>query len=62
MPVFWHSKDRPPFRQIYQGLSRLRQQYPAFRNDGVIWLRNSDEADLVTLMRLDSKDRVRGRH
>jgi glycosidase len=56
MPVFWHSKERPPFRQIYQGLSRLRQQYPAFRNDGVIWLHNSDESNLVTLMRLDNKD------
>jgi glycosidase len=56
MPVFWHSKDRPPFRQIYQGLSRLRQQYTAFRNDRVIWLHNSDEANLVTLMRLDNKD------
>jgi cyclomaltodextrinase / maltogenic alpha-amylase / neopullulanase len=56
MPVFWHSKERPPFRQIYQGLGRLRQQYAAFRNDRVIWLRNSDEANLVTLMRLDSKD------
>ena len=56
MPVFWHSKERPPFRQMYQGLSRLRQQYPAFRNDRVIWLHNSDESNLVTLMRLDSKD------
>jgi glycosidase len=56
MPVFWHSKERPPFRQIYQGLTRLRQQYSAFRNDRVIWLHNSDEASLVTLMRPDSKD------
>ena len=56
MPVFWHSKERPAFRQIYQGLGKLRQQYPAFRNERVIWLRNSEEANLVTLMRLDSKD------
>ena len=50
------SKERPAFRQIYQGLGKLRQQYPAFRNERVIWLRNSEEANLVTLMRLDSKD------
>jgi cyclomaltodextrinase / maltogenic alpha-amylase / neopullulanase len=56
LPVFWHPKDRPPLREIYQGLIKLRRQYPAFRNDRVIWLRNSDEANLVTLMRLDNKD------
>ena len=56
MPVFWRPKERPPLRQIYQGLIKLRKQYPAFRNDRVIWLRNSDEANLVTLLRLDSKD------
>ena len=56
MPVFWHSKDRPPFREIYQALIRLRKQYPAFRNDRVVWLRNSDEANLVTFMRLDDND------
>ena len=35
---------------------KLRAQYPAFHNDRVIWLHNSDEANLVTLMRLDGKD------
>ena len=43
-------------REIYQGLIKLRKQYPAFRNDRVIWLHNSDEANLVTFLRLDSKD------
>ena len=56
LPVFWQSKERPPLRQIYQGLIRLRKAYPAFGNDRVIWLHNSDEANLVTLMRLDEKD------
>jgi cyclomaltodextrinase / maltogenic alpha-amylase / neopullulanase len=56
LPVFWHPKDRPPLRQIYQGLIRLRQQHPAFCNSRVIWLHNSDEANLITLMRLDNKD------
>jgi glycosidase len=56
LPVFWHPKDRPPLREIYQGLIKLRAQYPAFRTDRVIWLHNSDEANLVTLMRLDGKD------
>jgi len=56
MPVFWKPKERPPLRDIYRDLIKLRQQYPAFRNDRVVWLRNSADADLVTLMRLDDKD------
>ena len=56
MPVFWHSKDRPPFRAIYKSLISLREQYPAFCNDRVVWLHNSAEADLVTFMRADGND------
>ncbi len=56
MPVFWNPKERPPLREIYHGLIQLRKQYAAFHNNRVIWLRNSDEANLVTLMRLDAND------
>jgi cyclomaltodextrinase len=56
MPVFWKPKERPPLRDIYRDLIKLRKQYPAFRNDSVTWLRNSNEADLVTMMRHDDKD------
>jgi cyclomaltodextrinase / maltogenic alpha-amylase / neopullulanase len=56
LPVFWHPKDRPALREIYRDLIKLRKQYAAFRNDRVVWLRNSNPADLVTLMRLDAKD------
>jgi glycosidase len=56
LPVFWHSKGRPALREIYRELIRLRKENPAFRNDRVVWLRNSDEANLVTLMRLDEKN------
>jgi glycosidase len=56
MPVFWKPKERPPFRQIYTELSRLRKQYPAFHNDRVVWLHNSDENNLLSFMRLDNKD------
>src|SRR6185295_16420400 len=48
MPVFWKPKERPPLRDIYRDLIKLRKQYAPFRNDRVIWLRNSDEANLVT--------------
>lgn len=56
LPVFWHPKGRPPLREIYHGLIQLRRQYPAFRNDRVVWLHNSDESNLVTFMRLDERD------
>lgn len=56
LPIFWHPKDRPPLRGIYKDLIRLRRQHPAFRNDRVVWLANSDEANLVTLMRQDDKE------
>ena len=56
LPVFWASKERPPLRDIYRDLIKLRKQYAPFRNDRVVWLRNSNETDLVTLMRLDEKD------
>jgi glycosidase len=56
LPIFWHPKERPPLRDIYRDLIRLRKQYAPFRNDSVNWLRNSDPADLVTFMRADAKD------
>jgi glycosidase len=56
VPVFWKPKDRPPIREIYRGLLKLRAEYPAFHNDRVVWLKNSDESNLVTFMRLDEKD------
>lgn len=56
MPVFWKSKERPPLRDIYRELIKVRKACAPFRNNRVIWLRNSSEADLVTIMRLDEKD------
>ena len=56
MPIFWHPKGRPPFRDIYKDLIRLRKQYPAFSSDQVTWLHNSDEADVVSFLRPDSKN------
>jgi cyclomaltodextrinase / maltogenic alpha-amylase / neopullulanase len=56
LTIFWHPKERPPMRSIYRDLIRLRRQNPAFRSDRVVWLRNSAENDLVTLLRPDDKD------
>jgi glycosidase len=56
LTIFWHPKERPPLRAIYRDLIKLRRQYPAFRSDRMVWLRNSAEADLITLLRSDDKD------
>jgi cyclomaltodextrinase len=56
LPIFWQPRERPPLRAIYRDLIKLRSRYPPFRSDRVIWLKNSNETELVTLMRLDDKD------
>ncbi|MGO9202423.1 MAG: alpha-amylase family glycosyl hydrolase [Limisphaerales bacterium] len=56
LPIFWKPKDRPPLREIYRDLIKLRKGCPAFRSDRVDWLRNSQEADLVTFLRPDTKE------
>src|SRR5208337_5247670 len=56
LPIFWKPKDRPPLREIYRDLIKLRKGCPAFRNDRVDWLPNSQEADLVTFLRPDTKE------
>jgi glycosidase len=54
LTIFWNPKGRPPLRQIYQGLIKLREQYPAsFCNNQVKWLPNSEQKDVVTFMRSD---------
>ena len=56
MPVFWHPKERPPLRDIYRDLIKLRRQSPAFRNDRVTWLENSAAKNVVSFLRADAKD------
>jgi len=56
LTIFWHPKDRPLMRRTYRDLAALRKQYPAFKNDTVTWLPNSDPANLVTFSRQDDKD------
>ena len=56
VPVFWHPGGRPPLRDIYRDLIKLRQKNPAFCNDDVVWLTNSAPAEVVSFLRRDSKD------
>ena len=56
LPVFWKPKERPPLRAIYRDLIQLRKKHAAFQNEHVIWLPNSQPADVITFMRRDGKD------
>ncbi|HYA79263.1 MAG TPA: alpha-amylase family glycosyl hydrolase [Candidatus Nitrosopolaris sp.] len=57
MPVFWHPGGRPPLRDIYRDLIKLRKQYAAFYNGfEVIWLENSASGDVVSMLRRDAND------
>jgi glycosidase len=56
MPVFWEAGGRPPLRDYYRDLIKLRKQYAAFYNGDVMWLQNTAPAEIVSLRRADAKD------
>ena len=56
MPVFWNPGGRPPLRDIYRDLIKLRKQYAAFYNGDVVWLENTTPGEVVSLLRRDAKD------
>jgi glycosidase len=56
MPVFWHAGGRPPLRNIYRDLIRLRKQYAALNGGDVAWLQNTAAEEVVSFLRKDEKD------
>lgn len=56
LPIFWSPRDRPPEREIYRDLIRLRKENAPFRDGRVVWLPNSSEASLVTFKRVDDEN------
>ena len=56
MPVFWHPGGRPPLRDIYRDLIKLRKQHAAFVNGEVVWLDNSAPGEIISLLRRDAKE------
>ena len=56
LPVFWNVNGRPPLRDIYRNLIKLRKQHPAFQNDSIAWHQNTVSAEVVTFSRKDDKD------
>jgi glycosidase len=56
MPVFWHPGGRPPLRNIYRDLIKLRKQYAALHGGDVAWLQNTAAEQVVGFLRKDEKD------
>jgi glycosidase len=56
VPVFWNPGGRPPLRDIYRDLIKLRKQNDAFYKGGVIWLENTAPGEVVSFLRRDGKD------
>jgi glycosidase len=56
MPVFWTPGGRPPLRNIYRDLIKLRKQHEAFLNQDVTWLTNSAPSEVISFLRHDAKD------
>jgi len=58
LPICWTPKDRPPVREIYRALIRLRKECAPLRDGPVTWLHNSSETSLVTFQRAFDGDEV----
>ncbi len=52
LPVFWKiAERRPEFPRFYAGMLALRRAHAALQQGAMEWLRNSDEARVVTFRR-----------
>ena len=52
LPVFWKiAERRPEFPRFYAGMIALRRAHPALQQGETEWLRNSDDARVVTYLR-----------
>ncbi len=52
LPILWQiGERRPEFPRFYQEMIALRRSSDALRNGSMEWLRNSDEARVVTYLR-----------
>lgn len=55
LPINWSSADRhPQFPRIYAQLIALRHAHPALTDGDLIWVRNSEEARVLSFIRRDA--------
>ncbi|MGB8510568.1 MAG: alpha-amylase family glycosyl hydrolase, partial [Pyrinomonadaceae bacterium] len=59
LPVFWQfAERRPQFPRFYEQFIALRRTHAALRRGELTWLRNSDEARVVTYARRDGEEEI----
>ncbi|MGA9998206.1 MAG: alpha-amylase family glycosyl hydrolase, partial [Pyrinomonadaceae bacterium] len=59
IPILWQiAERRPEFPRFYKQIVALRKAHAALRRGDVEWLRNSDEAHVVTYMRRTNDEEV----
>jgi glycosidase len=59
LPIFWPiSERRPEFPRFYQQMIALRKAHEALRLGDVEWVRNSDEAHVVTYLRRTRSEEI----
>lgn len=52
LPVFWQiAERRPEFPRFYASMIALRRAHPALEQGATTWIRNSDDARVVTYLR-----------
>ena len=52
LPIFWQiAERRPEFPRFYKQIVALRRQHAALNQGETVWLKNSDEARVVTFIR-----------
>jgi glycosidase len=59
LPIFWKiAERRPEFPRFYKQIIELRRQSLALRRGAVEWLRNSDEARVVSYLRREGAEEI----
>jgi len=59
LPIFWLiAERRPDFPRFYKQITALRAAHPALREGALEWLRNSDEARVVTFARRSGNEEL----
>ena len=59
LPIFWPiSERRPEFPRFYQQMITLRRSSSALRRGSLVWLRNSDEFQVLTFLRRSPEEEI----
>jgi cyclomaltodextrinase len=59
LPIFWPiAERRRQFPEFYKQITALRREHPALRSGALEWIRNSDEARVVSFVRRDGTEEL----